>query len=121
MIEDSHERARAILWMLADLDPGMPILSALGHLKAIESRLDTQVRDQEKASPSKAKAASPSRYTGGQGIVNLVRDYSSHPQVRDAAKRGDRVTVATELAALSGCGPSEAIAASETLVSTLGS
>lgn len=114
MIENLYDRTRAILWCLADLNPDMPLIEALGYLKAVESHLDTQVRDQ-------AKAASSGRYTGGQGIVNLVRDYSSHPQVWDAAKRGDRVTVATELAALSGCGQSEALAASETLVSTLGS
>ncbi len=127
MIDDPYERTRAILWMLADLDPEMPLLSALGHMKAIEGRLDTeavQAAEQSAAGggmPSPAKApAGKSRYSGGQGVINLVRDYAGHATVRDAAKRGDRAAVATELAALTGCGATEAINAAETLVSTLG-
>lgn len=45
MIEDPHERTRAILWCLADLDPQMPVIEALGHLKAIEHRLDRDPDD----------------------------------------------------------------------------
>ena len=33
---DAHERTRAILWCLADLDPGMPLIEALGYLRAVE-------------------------------------------------------------------------------------
>lgn len=42
MIEDPHERTRAILWMLADLNPSMPLLEALGQLKAVEATLELE-------------------------------------------------------------------------------
>lgn len=44
MIEDKNERTRAILWMLQDADPGMPIGQALGYLKAVEAELARQER-----------------------------------------------------------------------------
>ena len=44
MIEDKNERTRAILWMLQDVDPSMPIGQALGYLKAVEAELTRQER-----------------------------------------------------------------------------
>lgn len=62
MIEDAHERTRAILWMLADIDPEMPIIQALGYLKAIEAELE-----HHPAGPSRAEA--------------LARAYGLHSEV----------------------------------------
>lgn len=45
MIEDKNKRTRAILWMLQDVDPSMPISQALGYLKAVEAELARQERE----------------------------------------------------------------------------
>lgn len=44
MIEDKDKRTRAILWMLQDVDPSMPLGQALGYLKAVEAELARQER-----------------------------------------------------------------------------
>lgn len=44
MIEDKNERTRAILWMLQDVDPSMPVSQVLGYLKAVEAELARQER-----------------------------------------------------------------------------
>jgi hypothetical protein len=86
VIEDAHQRTRAILWCLADLDPGMPLLEALGYLKAVEAeldKLDAGVR------PGQDDARLLPEYRGSRGIPNLVRDMSSHPAVGAAARSGN--------------------------------
>lgn len=55
MIEDPHERTRAILWMLADLDPQMPLLEALGQLKAVEATLEAQATTEADSGPRVAR------------------------------------------------------------------
>ena len=47
-IEDPHERTRAVLWMLCDIDPQLPLVEALGYLKALESYLEIEEARRER-------------------------------------------------------------------------
>lgn len=119
MIEDAHERTRAILWLLADLEPGMPLLEALGYLKAVEQRLESE----RAAGGAVPLGGNPSslipRYRGGAGIPNLVRDMASDRLVVAQAKRGDKGETARQIARVLGpgkVGATEALLAAGALV-----
>ena len=116
MIEDEHERTRAILWCLADANPDMPLLEALGHLKAIE-------RELAKAEQAAAAMRDDSRlipeYRGSRGIPSLVRDMSLAPAVRAQARLGDKAACARAIVGEFGpgkIGATEALLAADSLV-----
>jgi hypothetical protein len=117
VIEDAHERTRAILWCLADWDPGMSLLSALGHLKAVEAQLDqldAGVR------PGQDDARLIPDYRGSRGIPNLVRDMASARDVVAACRRGNKGDVARAIVKELGpgkVGATEALLAADSLVS----
>lgn len=117
MIEDKHERTRAILWCLADAHPGMPLLEALGHLKAIEAeldRLDAGVR------PGEADSRLLPEYRGSRGVPSLVRDMASARDVVAACRRGNKGDVARAIVKELGpgrVGATEALLAADSLVS----
>lgn len=116
MIEDAHERTRAILWCLADANPGMPLLEALGHLKAIEHRLEESAAG---VRPGQDDSRLIPEYRGSRGIPNLVRDMASVPGVVDATRRGDRAAAAQAIVQHLGpgrVGATEAVMAAQSLV-----
>ena len=116
MIEDAHERTRAILWCLADANPGMPLLEALGHLKAIEREL---VKAEQAAAAMRSYTRLIPEYRGSHGIPNLVRDMCSHPAVVAAARSGNKGAVAEAIVASQGpgkIGATEALLAADSLV-----
>jgi hypothetical protein len=116
MIEDAHDRTRAILWCLADADPGMPLLEALGHLKAIEHRLEESVAG---VRPGQDTGQLIPEYRGSRGIPSLVRDMSSAPNVVAQARRGDKAACAQAIVKEFGpgkIGATEALLAADSLV-----
>jgi hypothetical protein len=89
VIEDPHERTRAILWLLCDIDPGMPLAEALGHLKAVEGEL--MLREAEE----RRQAELDRRYSGmaDRAAAQLASDLMGDPQVARAAEVGLRAAV----------------------------
>jgi len=78
VIEDPHERTRAVLWLLSDLDPDMPVIQALGYLKAVEAQLEAW----------DAKAQRQQRYAGPGGVEALAEDLRSKPAALAFARAG---------------------------------
>lgn len=112
MIEDPHERTRAILWLLADARPDMTVLAALGHLKAIEAQLDVlEAREKQEAKRG------PAKYRGAAGVPQLVRDAGDISHIRDEARAGNITATAGLIASSFSAGAMESMQAAKTLVS----
>lgn len=121
MIEDKHERTRAILWCLADAHPGMPLLEALGYLKAVEADLDRLATGAVR--PGQDDSRLIAEYRGSRGIPSLVRDMSGSRLVTEAARRGRKNDVAQAIVKELGpgrVGATEALMAAESLVNMYG-
>jgi len=114
MIDDPNQRTRAILWCIADTDPNLPVIEALGVLKAVEAELRRLELE------AQARAEKASEYRGSAGVTAMVRDYSNPGPVRDAAEAGDAGKVAGMLRDLTGCSPAVASQAATSLVSLHG-
>lgn len=79
---DGHERTRAILWCLLDIDPSMPLAQALGYLKAVEDALDRAEAAAKKPAPPpagsstgmKISVGSPAAAAAGTIIDTMVRE-----------------------------------------------
>lgn len=108
MIEDDAERTRAILWMLADASPGMTLVAALGHLKAIELRITEMVAES-------ANSEAPP-YAGSAGVAKLVKEASADPVTRGMAQRGERTALMARLHAETNCTVLTAAEAATTLL-----
>ena len=74
MIEDKDKRTRAILWMLQDVDPSMPLGQALGYLQAVEAELARQER-METIWPTVG-------YSPGPITTTTSSDIHLHPTIR---------------------------------------
>lgn len=120
MIEDAHDRTRAILWCLADANPGMPLVEALGHLKAVEARLiQLAAEDERRRKEEERRAAMASMYRGSAGVADMVRDFAGDPDVARAARAGDKRGVTELLRDKTGCSALVAGQASGSLVAAL--
>jgi hypothetical protein len=106
VIEDPHERTRAILWMLADADPGMPLVRALGHLKAVELELDRLARSG--VLEENSGGAPDPKYSGPHGPSNLVKDMASERDVVKAARTGSKTGTAAAIVKAVGVGAAPA-------------
>jgi len=111
VIPEGEERTRAILWLLADLNPGMPVIEALGYLRAVEAQLAVEKAKREK------EAAGEGPYKGARGVSELVRDWAGHPKIQKAAASGDVKQTRSVIESLTGANKVVAGQAATTMVS----
>ncbi len=105
---DAHERTRAILWCLADARPEMPLVEALGMLKAIEHRVEAL----ELEAAQDAMAVIP-------GLAEAIKRYAAEPVAVSMATKGMSREL-TQALRDDGCSPKEAMAIATSMINMLG-
>jgi hypothetical protein len=93
--------------MLQDAAPDMTITEALGVLRAVESRLDSEriLRD----------AAAPFR----GDVAKLTRHVALHPRISALARRGEPRATASAIVEMVGADPADALKVAKNLVNLL--
>lgn len=98
------DRDRAILWCLSDLDPGMPLVEALGYLHVISERLEAG--DRRAAQRVAAAAALKDKWCNAKihDVPEMVRDLASDPvSVRMATTGASKAKLARHIRETTGC------------------